>query len=469
MYQISLLVGAAAALYLLFRIFTSRRQKWLTAQRAQSHGCLPPPSLKSKKGLQFNVVREAVAAVRDDRGPQFVAEEMDRVSPDCHTVYLPIIPLLDYGLFVTRDPENFKALYQSADFDISASRQDCFMPLLGRGILTSRGDVWKHSRALVRPQFAKDLIGDLGAKERHVSSLMDRILVDRTTGWTEKMDLQPLLFKYSLDQSTEFLYAQSTNSLSEGDEANICEHLDAAKDWIEERGTAFTFSWLVGSKDFKNHCKVVHDFVDAIVARHLRSRQSEKKGLSESDMETGRFSLLDELAKCTSDPLELRNETLHLLSASKDTTACLISWAFYHLSRNQNAYQRLREEVKRLVGSAPATLQELQECEYLQWVINETLRITPVIAMNDRVALADCILPRGGGPDGSAPVMVPKGTQVLMPIYAVQHRRDLWGADADTFRPERWETLRPGPEWMPFSGGRRKCLGREWFPLDIPC
>lgn len=47
-------------------------------------------------------------------------------------------------------------------------------------------------------------------------------------------------------------------------------------------------------------------------------------------------------------------------------------------------------------------------------------------------------------------------------LYSVQRRKDYYGEDADEFRPERWETLRPGWEYLPFNGGPRICLGQQF-------
>lgn len=90
--------------------------------------------------------------------------------------------------------------------------------------------------------------------------------------------------------------------------------------------------------------------------------------------------------------------------------------------------------------------------------------------MNDKVALVDTVLPRGGGPDGQAPLFVEKGSIVTWAVYALHRREDLYGADADEFRPERWETLRPGWEYLPFNGGPRICVGRKLFllPSTLP-
>jgi cytochrome P450 len=67
--------------------------------------------------------------------------------------------------------------------------------------------------------------------------------------------------------------------------------------------------------------------------------------------------------------------------------------------------------------------------------MHEAIRIVAIIPMNERIALRDTTLPRGGGKDGSRPIFVRKGVQILVPLYAIQHRRDLWGDDADDFRP----------------------------------
>lgn len=84
-----------------------------------------------------------------------------------------------------------------------------------------------------------------------------------------------------------------------------------------------------------------------------------------------------------------------------------------------------------------------------------------VIPMNERGALRDTTLPKGGGPDGPHAIFVRKGIQILIPFYAIQHRPDIWGEDAELFRPERWEGRKIRWEWTPFGGGPRKCLCRK--------
>lgn len=65
-----------------------------------------------------------------------------------------------------------------------------------------------------------------------------------------------------------------------------------------------------------------------------------------------------------------------------------------------------------------------------------------------RIAVNDVVLPKGGGDDGKSPIFVSKGTVVIMYYHALHTRVDLWGPDADEFRPDRWrEEISP---WVCF-------------------
>lgn len=72
------------------------------------------------------------------------------------------------------------------------------------------------------------------------------------------------------------------------------------------------------------------------------------------------------------------------------------------------------------------------------------MRLYPIVPTSSRVAIRDTVLPRGGGPDERSPTMVKKGTLVQYSSYGLHRRKDIYGEDADEFRPERWEKLRAG-------------------------
>lgn len=97
------------------------------------------------------------------------------------------------------------------------------------------------------------------------------------------------------------------------------------------------------------------------------------------------------------------------------------------------------------------------------------LRLHPVVPRNERQAVRDTVLPCGGGKDGLSPVFVPKGTLVCYNVYAMHRRADIYGPDAEEFRPERWRdgTLRPKWGFLPFNGGPRICIGQRYALTEV--
>jgi cytochrome P450 len=84
------------------------------------------------------------------------------------------------------------------------------------------------------------------------------------------------------------------------------------------------------------------------------------------------------------------------------------------------------------------------------------------VPINARVANHNTTIPVGGGPDGRSPVYIKEGQTVGYSVWSVHRRTDIWGPEAEVFRPERWEESKQNAwEFLPFNGGPRACLGRE--------
>jgi cytochrome P450 len=221
--------------------------------------------------------------------------------------------------------------------------------------------------------------------------------------------------------------------------------------------------WLHSPREFYRQCKQVHAFADYYVNLALTTDLTKS-----STTPTGRqkYIFLAELVKSTRDPLELRSQLLNILLAGRDTTAGLLGWTFYVLARHPAAYAKLRKIVLDAFGTyehpRDITFTNLKACSHLQHVLSEILRLYATVPMNSRRATKDTTLPRGGGPDGLSPVYIKRDQEVNYAVHVMHRRTDIWGADANEFRPERWEGRKLGWEFLPFNGGPRICLGQQF-------
>lgn len=80
------------------------------------------------------------------------------------------------------------------------------------------------------------------------------------------------------------------------------------------------------------------------------------------------------------------------------------------------------------------------------------------------------ILPTGGGPDGTCPMLVRKGELVVFSSYVNSRMKSIFGEDAYEFRPQRWETSETtnvGWGYFPFNGGPRQCLGEDFALMEV--
>ncbi|KAG5362519.1 Cytochrome P450 52A13 [Yarrowia sp. C11] len=374
-----------------------------------------------------------------------------------------------FTVIPTNDPENIKAVLatQFKDFCLG-QRHGQLAPVLGDGIFTLDGQGWQHSRAMLRPQFARDQVSDVEMIERHVQHMLLRIPNNK------KFDIQELFFNLTLDTATEFLFGQTVGSqtveMADEDKSIVSDMpKDMRKSFQEDFNTAQhhggirtrfqMFYWLWRPSELFSSSKRVHAFVDHYVEKALATADEEKTD--------DKYIFLRELAREVKDPRVLRDQSLNILLAGRDTTAGILSWIVYELARHPEVWKKLRAEIHQDFGDgtdlSQITFEGLKRCEYLRFVINETLRLYPSVPLNVRYASRDTTLPRGGGPDESKPILVRKGDTIVYNVFSMHRTEEFWGKDCDEFRPERWaEKGSRGWEYLPFNGGPRICLGQQY-------
>jgi len=145
---------------------------------------------------------------------------------------------------------------------------------------------------------------------------------------------------------------------------------------------------------------------------------------------------------------ELRDELMTLLVAGHETTASELAWALERLAREPAARDRLAAEIRSGDGDA-----------YLMATIHETLRRRPVLP-NSAPRLAMREVEVGGW-------TYPPGVALVPDAYAIHHDPEIY-PDPYAFRPERFLEEKPGTyTWIPFGGGRRRCLGASFAILEM--
>ncbi|KAM0151694.1 hypothetical protein ACHAQE_008401 [Botrytis cinerea] len=299
----------------------------------------------------------------------------------------------------TSQPENIQAICTSSfnDWGVGFMRGTIGLPFLGRGIFTEDGEFWKHSRSLVRPTFSRAEIADLDNFENHVARFLTHIPKDGST-----FDMLPPVKRL------------------------ISHHYD----------TLF-----------------LDTLTDFLFALEKQRSEDEQTGLK-------RYVLLEEMAKMTQDPYDLRMHIINVFFPARDTAAIAFGDIIFELARHPAERKKLKAEVDGISTSQALSFEFLRSLKVTKAIINESLRLHPAASRLVKISLKDTVLTKGGGEDGQFPIFVPKGTVVKLDLYTLQKDPTIWGADADVFRPDRWLDInRPLSEskWQyePFLGGIR--------------
>jgi cytochrome P450 len=257
-----------------------------------------------------------------------------------------------------------------------------------------------------------------------------------------------------MDSATEFLFGKSANSqltdlqgsTSSDDGAAFVTAFDKCLNIIAEAFLLNDWYSIGLSNAYYESCKVCHQYIHRFVQEAI-------------DHEKEKDTIARALAAQTQDPVEIRDQLVSILAAGRDTTASFLSFILLALAENQDVFDKLRKIVMDDFGTYKRprniTFSNLKSCSYLQWCLNETLRLFPTVAMNSRRSVRVTTLPRGGGSDGLSPVFVPKDTEVNYSVYPMHRNTAFWGLDAEKFIPERWNGRKTGFEYLPFNGGPR--------------
>ncbi|KAI5835765.1 cytochrome P450 [Schizophyllum commune Tattone D] len=242
----------------------------------------------------------------------------------------------------------------------------------------------------------------------------------------------------------------------------------------------------------------VHDLRDKVDlmwanSREIYSRKLEALRLGDEAVtkQVGQgkdiLSLLIRANMKAEDPLdedELLGQMSTLIFAAMDTTSSALSRTLSLLVQHPDVQEQLRAEIRAARKDHDVlSYDQLDSLPYLDAVCRETLRLFPPLPQLLRLAREDVVMPFSRpivGVDGKTmnEVHVPKDTPVIIAIQNANRNSDIWGEDAQEWKPERW--LEPLPDsvadahmpgvysnLMTFLGGGRSCIGFKFSQLEM--
>jgi cytochrome P450 len=189
--------------------------------------------------------------------------------------------------------------------------------------------------------------------------------------------------------------------------------------------------------------------LDSVIYEELARRRVQEDLAERTDILSLLMQARDEDGEAMTDR-ELRDELVTLLLAGHETTATSVAWAIERLVRHPQQLRRLVAEIDAEADGGGS--------DYMTAVVNETLRVRPVVPIVVRVLQQELAV---GG------YKLPAGTRVTPSIYLTNRNPNVY-EDPEEFRPERF--LDGGPEtfsWIPFGGGIRRCIGASFAQLEM--
>jgi len=327
---------------------------------------------------------------------------------------------------------------------------DALGDLLGDGLLLSEGETWEQQRKLANPAFSM----------ARLSGMADRITdhaEDRIADWShgDVIDAEQSMTRVTLDVILDLMMGVE---LSEQRVRTIEEQLLPLGQRFEPDPIRFAMpQWMPMPDDaeFNHAVRTLDEVLDDIIAV-----REDSVGTAEDGPMDFLSVLLRARDEGNQSPDQLRDEMMTMLLAGHDTTALTLTYTWFLLSEHPEVEKRVHEELDDVIGDERPGMEHVRELDYLEWVIQEAMRLYPPVYTIFREPTEDVTL---------SGYEVEAGTTLMVPQWGV-HRSERFYDDPETFDPERWKPERAGERprfaYFPFGGGPRHCIGKHLAMLE---
>lgn len=346
---------------------------------------------------------------------------------------------------------------------------DLFATALGRGLVTSRGELWRRQRRLVQPLFAK----------RHLAPFADAMTAgaqDLRAAWSalpdgSRVDVWRAMNGLTLAVAGRALFgadltARAIDTISSAVTAIMSELSQAGRSplfWGAQALPGMTVERALRLRPRRQPgFRAAIRALDAVVAETIeRGRARVAADGPGDDLLSLLLAARDERTGAPMDARQLRDEVVTFLIAGHDTTAAGLTWTWWLLATHPEVRERLYAEVDAVLGGRAPAFADVDALPWTLATIKEAMRLYPPVWVLLRRAVEDDEI------DG---VRIPAGTTVVVFTYLTHRDPDVW-PDPGIFDPSRFlpgeDRERVRHAYIPFSAGRRGCVGQSFALAEI--
>ncbi|TQD98186.1 hypothetical protein C1H46_016206 [Malus baccata] len=336
-------------------------------------------------------------------------------------------------------------------------------PLFGQGIIASNGPIWLHQKKIIGPEFYFE----------KVKGMVD-LMVDSTTtmlrSWESKIENEGGSAVFEVDKDLRSLSADIISRTSFGSNYSqgkeIFLKLRTLQKIMPQGNTGVPGARHLPTKNNRLIWRLEKE-ISAMILRVAKERSTEAtcdKDLLQIILEGAKnYEDANSLFSGISQDSFIVDNCKSIYFAGHETTATAASWSLMLLAAHQDWQTCARAEVLEFCRDGIPDADLLRNMKILNMVIQETLRLYSPSTVVAREALEDIEL-KG--------ILIPKGTNIQIPIPIVHRLPDIWGPDGHEFNPKRFEHGIAGackfPQaYMPFGVGARICTGQHLAMTEL--
>jgi cytochrome P450 len=371
-------------------------------------------------------------------------------------------------LVIVRGPEAVRhVLVANQDNYRKSNQYELLEPVLGKGLVTSGGELWQRQRKLVQPMFAK----------RHLAPFADHMAAAAGTAlssWEaqhrdgERVEISNEVLHIGLDTVGRALVGHDFTSHAAAFGEALANALHQAGS--VGRSTGVAVGQYLPRVGIQRAARATHprrwrsgiasaDVLTgigrAIIDDRLTNGHGDREDLLRLLMEAE-----DEQTGARMSSEQVLDELMTFVAAGHETTAHGLAWMYYLLSQTPEARERMEAEVDAVLGGRVPTSEDAEHLPWTTACFQEAMRIYPPVWHVQRVPNEDDVV---------CGYRIPQNALVLVSIWSTHRDPKVWPNPAG-YDPRRWLGTAPKERsrfaYLPFGGGRRVCVGQGFAMLN---